>query len=734
MAHKRKILQKPRYEAGYFGEEKLFQKFRLQRDDARRYFLDFLKPRYDRSYKLYSSYNGDRAKEIQSWQSNIFVPYTFSVIETMKPRILDARPDFSVIGRNEIDQEKAIKLQQTNDYTWEVSGMDDISEDFVSASMIYGISWLQTFWKKDVRIGKYFVGKDITTKKKKYVEKEIVHYDAPAAECVDNYAFWYDWRNVPHASKQFFFKRKIKNGSEIRRNYPDASEERLEMAFNNVGAADLTDYGSIRMDVKGTHERIVRGADATGVKMWGSGVTGNTTDFLQRYQGSNDPDLQFHEVFERYCPFDDTYDVWVNDTPILADGQIPNPYNFKEAPFIDLPFVRLPFEYEGLGYPLLLEQPQVMLNLIKNQRLDAATMSIHRMFIVNPLSNIKKEQLVTRPFGIIWSSDPNGVKEIQFGDIKESSYREEDMLKGDMRYASGVDDFSMGVGSDVGSATAVRHLRESTLERVRLFINHLGSSYSKLMRFWIVMYDQFLPGPMKIRITDADGTEKFGLIEKGDLRGEFDFKATVLPSIAGKADIDKKQNMDLFQLLIQLPFTDPKKLTSKILHPWGWSIGSISKDEGQMAQQGAMPGTPGAEQGAMPPGMAGQLPPEMAGQMPPGGPSAIEDIINGAGPQPQSAIPQAAIENAVRLLGGGQGPAAASPFAQASGPINLAANPQQAPPIAPAIGGGGPTGKTSNSRGHNRKIGGKVNTNLPTSRGASDPGAALLNQSQNIQK
>ena len=335
----------------------------------------------------------------------------------------------------------------------------------------------------------------------------------------------------------------------------------------------------------------------------------------------------------------------------------------------------------------------------------------------------------------MWSSDPNGAKEVQFSDIKESSYREEEMLKGDMRYASGVDDFSMGVGGEAGSATEVRHLRESTLERVRLFINHLGSSYSRLMRMWVVMYDQFMPGPMKIRITDADGTEKFGIIEKGDLRGEFDFKATVLPSIAGKADIDKKTNMDLFQLLVQLPFTDPKKLTSKVLHPWGWSISSISKDEEQMAQQGAMPGMPGAEQGAMPPEMAGQIPPEMAGQMPPGGaPSAIEDIISGAGPQPQSAIPQAAIENAVRLLGGGQGPNAASPFAQAAGPINLAAQPQQAPSTAPGIGGGGPKGKTSNSRGHNRKTGGKVNTNLPTSRGASDPGAALLGQSQNIQR
>lgn len=183
-----------------------------------------------------------------------------------------------------------------------------------------------------------------------------------------------------------------------------------------------------------------------------------------------------YEVFEWWRPYEDAYAVMVGGSyvPIFKDAVMPIPYDFKEAPFIEVPYVKMPNEFEGYGIPMILENPQLMLNMIKNQRLDAATLSIHKMWIVNPLANINKDELVTRPFGIIYSIDPNGVREVQFSDIKASAYKEEDLLKGDMRYSSGVDDFSMGAGGASSSATEVRHLRESTLERVRLFVNHLG--------------------------------------------------------------------------------------------------------------------------------------------------------------------------------------------------------------------------------------------------------------------
>lgn len=674
------------YSASDWGkdEEKMMVKYFLQKDDAYRYFEQCIKPRLDRSYKLYIAYNGDRAKEIKKWQSNIAIPYIQAVVETMMPRILDARPEFMVQGRSADDQLKAPKVQQLNDYTWEIAHADKALEDGVRSSMTYGTGFLQTSWKKDVRERKFLKSTDILKKKLVWEKRKETFYDAPYLEWVDNYSLWYDWHNVPREEKQYWFKRKLMTGEAIKRIYNFHDKDRIELALNS-GSKDLTSYDLVRQIVKLNHDTINKGDDRAYVS---SGVS------MDKGQDTNDPDLQMHEVFEWLRPHDDEFAVMVNDVPILSGGSMPNIYNFKETNFIDIPYLRLPNEFEGYGIPMILESPQIMLNMMKNQRLDNVTLSIHKMWIVNPLANIRKEDLVTRPFGIIYSPDPNGVKEVQFGDIKQSAYKEEELLKSDMRYASGVDDFSMGVGGGAGSATEIRHLRESTLERVRLFVNHLGEGLSHVLRHWISMYGQFFTDDMIIRIIGDDGKEMFPLIQRDDVKGEFDFRALVNPSIAGQNDIEKKQGMDLFQLLVNLPFIDQRKLTAKVLRNWNWNLESITTEQQEQPQD--MSSLLGGS--------------ELA-------PESMLDT-NGVPLDVAKGVMSALGSTNVKFKGEG-----GNPFAQLANPLNLL---QQ--------GGPPPTAKgipTSNPRGLN--MSGKPNTNINQNQN-SNPLSSLLNRVNNIQK
>jgi hypothetical protein len=708
----------------YGPEEVAFQsKFHLQLQDSRDYFLRIIKPRLDRSYKLYIAYNGDRQLQIKNWQSNIFVPYVQAVVETLMPRVLDARPEFSVQGRTQEDQLKTEKQQQLGDYLWELSKMDKVTEDVVRSSLIYGMGYMQAFWKKDVRKQKFLKTQDLLKKKYVWKEEDKVYYDAPAAEWIDNYTLWYDWHNTERKSKQYWLRRLVLTAPEIKRKYPNADPARLQVALNNPGG-DLSDYASIRTQVKQNSDLIVKGNSPFNGPAYGYGS--------DKYNTFGDPDLQMYEVFEWTQPFADCYSVHVGGswTPILKDGWMPIPYDFKEASYIDFPYLKVPGEFEGYGLPMILENPQIMMNMIKNQRLDSATLSIHKMWIVNPLANINKEELVTRPFGIIYSVDPNGVREVQFSDIKASAYKEEDLLKADMRYASGVDDFSMGAGGGASSATEVRHLRESTLERVRLFVNHLGDGFSDLMRYWMDMSRQFFTKDMIIRIVGDDGKETFPLIQKDDLEGLFDYKASVLPSIAGQQDIKKKQDMDLFQLLINLPFVDPQKLTQRILGDWNWSLDSVAKGEDKAEPPvgpDGQPLPPGGEPDGMPPSGA----PEAPGAMPPGMPPMGDPATPAPLPPQTSNIPSNIASSALAMLrapGAAQPgePSGPSPFAQASSPINLL-RAGGTPPTAARI----PL-PTTNSRGANRT--GKVNTNTSVHEINSNPESQLIQHSSSIQK
>ncbi|MCK5616269.1 hypothetical protein KAR91_81155 [Candidatus Pacearchaeota archaeon] len=666
-------------------EIELVRTFRIQLDDARNYFKMVTKPRLDRSYKLYIAYKGDRQRVIDQWQANVFVPYIHAVVETLKPRILDARPDFTVQGRTEADQNKAIKVQQLNDYTWEKSNMDNVSEMVVDSALIYGTGFMQVSYKVDKRKHKFLKSTDINNKKLKWVEEEKTFYDAPYCEWVDNYNLWHDWHNEDEEKKEFWFKRRVLTGNAIRRAYPSADKKRLAQALAR-GSRDLTDYGAIRNEVKLTHEGINKGDDR-----FDSATTADSAIDYNKYNNYVDPNLRMHEVFEWWRPLEDKYAVMINEVPILKGGEMPIPYDFKDSPFIGTQYLKLPNEYEGYGIPMLLESPQIMLNMIKNQRLDAMTLNIHKMWVVNPLANINKKELVTRPFGIVYSTDPNGVREIQFSDIKASAYKEEELLKSDMRYTSGVDDFSMGAGGGANSATEVRHLRESTLERVRMFINHLGDSYSKLMRYWISMYAQFFTEDLTIRVIGEDGQAEYPLIQRDDLMGLYDFKATVIPSIAGQNDIKKKQDMDLFQLLAGLPFIDLEKLTSKVLYDFDWSLDSVSKSQEQAP--------------LAPPGMEG-MPPEF-------------------GQSPISAnIPPEMRDKVMGMIEGGGN---MSPFAEAKAPINLLGT-SAAPPTPKGV-----KLPTTNPRGLNMGVGGKVNTNIKLKEN-SNPEAKIARDAASIQK
>jgi hypothetical protein len=657
--------------------------------------------------------------------SNVQIPYIQSAVETMVPRIVDARPEFTVVGRNQDDQAKAEKQVKLMDYNWERANMDRTNEDFVRSTLIYGTGFLQVSWKKDVRKLKFLRSKDITSKKYEWKQEERVFFDGPMCEWVDNYNLWYDWHNTARQSKQYWLKRLVLTRAELVRRYPMADKKRLQLALEAPGG-DLTDYAAIRQRVRTTNIYTTKSSAAT------AGFAGQIAEY-DKYRNTQDVTVKMYEVYEWWRPFDDAYAVMVGGSyvPIFKDGVMPIPMDFKEAPFIEAAYLKIPGEFEGYGLPMILESPQIMLNLVKNQRLDAATLSIHKMWIVNPLANVNKDELVTRPFGIIYSVDPNGVREIQFSDIKPSAYKEEELLKGDMQYASGVDDFSQGVGGGSSSATEVRHLRESTLERVRMFVNHLGDAYSDVLRYWMDMSRQLFSEQMTIRIIGKNGQPEFPLIEKDDLNGYFDYKAKVLPSIAGDGEVKKKQDMDLYQLLINLPFVDPQKLTSRVISDWGWSLDGVTKDETTTPDAPVGPDGQPSASGLAPSAGAG-MPPAGIPMMPPAPPAPI----SGMGGPGYSMIPKSSLRNVTKHLrrtGENYG-SEVSPYGQMANPVNLLNN-MGIPPTPKGVQAQDKSTWSSNIpniAGHNRATGGRVDTNIPSSK-PSSVSSNILNQALSLQ-
>jgi hypothetical protein len=212
------------------------------------------------------------------------------------------------------------------------------------------------------------------------------------------------------------------------------------------------------------------------------------------------------------------------------------------------------------------------------------------------------------------------------------------------------------------------------------------------------MWRQFMTKEMSIRITGDNGQVEYPLIEPDDVNGAYDFKASVIPAIAGQNDVKRKQDMDLFQLLANMPFIDPEKLTTKMLHDWSWDMQSIKKE----AEEEKMPIEPSQGEILSQPVGGGQVPDSVAKQ-----------VMAMLGSDPNAFEGQAGKK---------------SLFSEMGAPVNLLETQGEIPPTPRGVAA---AGQTTNPRGMNR--GGKVNTNIPIKETAS-PESNLMNRVNNIQR
>ena len=587
-------------------EQKKLNVFDREYSKVKDDFYTYTKPRFDKNYKIYRAYNGDRQAKIRSWQANVFIPYVFSVVETLEPRIIGAKPDFFVIPREKSDVQRTKVAQQVLDYCWEEAQVDYKTIDWTKSAQIYGIGIGKTRWEKkyqqsyiseEVLVEENYKAKDL------WKEGKLI-YDGPQFDAIDVYDFFpsRDGSEINGGkSIRYGYQRNLLTKAQILEMYPGAKNMELispGLSINGrnggFGSGDSRDFKIVRKEVMKTRDVIYETPSGE------SYIEGELANILC-------------EVVERWEPT--RYIVRANGIPII---DIPNPYSHGEIPYIKIDFLPLPDEFYSIGIPDICGSMNIMLNTIKNQRVDNVTMAIHKMWIVDPLANINNKDLITKPFGIIYSSNPNGVRPVEFSDIKQSSYIEEDRLKDDMRNATGVDDYSRGAKAMAQSATEASYLREATLERVKLFLRSLEKGYSDIMRQWFSLIKDFFPAKKIMRIANTDGTFIFPLIMKDDFMGKYDFKAGMNSTTYASQELKKKQDMDLFQILAGTQgVADMRQLASKLLEDFGWDPEQIlTKEQANnpmsppnsaelMAMMGAG-APPGAPRGGPPKTVQGQ--------------------------------------------------------------------------------------------------------------------------------
>lgn len=598
---------------------KELQKFNSEYDEAKKNFLYYYKPEFDRGYKLFSSYNGDRAEQLERtndgevWQSNVFIPQVFSYIKTFLQKSVGITPDFKLEGKNN-EALKDLIL-----WLWEIGMSDDLVDYFLQV-FICGTT-----------IGKDFLRKETKKKRQKEIGivdkiKKLIFKTAtskiifrPDFDPVDIYNFYPHPRMKKIADPFPVFHRYVLTMDEMKAQYPDVNESVWKQFLNTEGevvksGGDTTDYAYVRKEVLINLRKSLRETTKAS-----SPIEGNPNNPVQMPTTSE----KLFEVVERWV--DDRFTAFLpmDGTPLeIKDGD--NPYDHEQKPYSRTGFFPRPFSFYWLGIPKLVDHLQELLNSITNQRVDAVTMKIHSMIAAAPvaLPGYKQSSITVRPLGILWTNDPNSVRELKFGDVNSSAFVEPDHIKEAMRIAVGIDEFTTTAGMDrKETATVASFMREATLEGVKLFLIMLRNSYIMHFDHWISMIKQFWTTKSVMPDKAVAILMRHGLITEADentdglFADEYEMSLESTSSLATSSELKKSKDLELWGLIKDVTeLVDAEtgtvysvkkfKVLMKLFEDYGWEPTNYITEQ----RQPASITTPTPDGGIPPMSPAGEVP------------------------------------------------------------------------------------------------------------------------------
>lgn len=488
-----------------------------------------------RWYKLYRSYT-----EKKDTGANLFIPYTFSAIESVVPRLIStmfaSRPFIGVLPVNEESVDKAKMHEKLLDYqlTQRINTIE-LASMWIKEALMYGTSHIKPVWRYEIRNVKQKV--PVTSilgvsMESKYQDTEIVAYDDPHVEHIDIWDIYVDPDATNVDDAEYVVHRVFRTKEHIKRMAQNGIYKNIEKIGNSFSPTSSDEIGS--------EERM----SSIGL--------------------SKSPKQQDKiELLEYWT--DERIIVVANRSAIIRNE--PNPFWHGKKPFIRIVDHPVPHEYYGIGEIEPIEYLQYELNDTRNQRMDNVNLVLNRMWKVLRGSDIIPEQLISRPGGFIEVDDMGDIEEIKFTDVTSSSYKEEEEIKRDIDRTVGVFDYARGETTDRReTATTASILSNAANERFKLKVQLMEDmGLRRLGLMLIQLNQQFIDSERVIRVVGDDGVN-FEILSPEDIMGEFDIMpigSTVEPIINKETRVN--QLISLYGVMKDSPHINQSEFLKKIL-------------------------------------------------------------------------------------------------------------------------------------------------------------------------
>lgn len=224
----------------------------------------------------------------------------------------------------------------------------------------------------------------------------------------------------------------------------------------------------------------------------------------------------------------------------------------------------------GTGIPHKVRHHAKAINDLLNQMIDSGTIQIAPFFFYNEGVTGLPNELEIQPGGanpVI--GDPKSILFPQLGVTAQIFVEYINLITAFLErliavssYASGVQDIQMGQGA--GTASGMKMILQEGQLKHNYQAKPIKEQLEEIIKQDMLLYAWFIPPEAMIRLP---GGVDFQQVNIAALQGDFDFTICISDS-AHNEMIDRREQVELMQLVAQMPFVNQVEMFKELLHTY----------------------------------------------------------------------------------------------------------------------------------------------------------------------
>jgi len=510
-----------------------------------------------KSRELYENWSPSGRSIVQ--RANLKLPFGFTIIETQTPQIVDAFfRGGSVIQFKGQDYQDAMWEDPMTDFhhhQFEEMGFQSKTANFIKAMLLDGTAIAKVPYRyKELETLRRVTQIDPISGMPISMKQPAVEvlFDGPDLEIVPIYDFFPDWtvkRPGDVVAMRGCVHRTYKTITALRQNTNYKNVDEIEISLQSKGnSAWAKPYYSddYKADFDKLNDNVEGIKDEGEVEVW-------------EYWGLFDPkkDGEFKEYLI----------VIANGDVVLRMEE--NFYDYKFKPFVACPNYSRESEFYGIPELLAVRSLIKEANTLRNARLDNINLSVNPMWIADRAAGINTKSLFSRPNGVIWTNDINGIKPLPPMDPSIGSREEMAFIQGDIQNATALVNaapIASNLGKQFGrSATGVNFIQSFASSRISLKARTLSEMYFKRVAQIMLMTNrQFVTEDHWVRVSDPNSPNPFTQLPADAFFRSFDFVVeTALENGGPEGQFQKIQTVS--QILQAIENSQPGTVKSEVL-------------------------------------------------------------------------------------------------------------------------------------------------------------------------